>query len=149
MYGKQKTGRKATPLTSTEKQRFLEWLLTPAGDREPRTMDALADELGVTRRTLTTWKTQDKEFMEAWEARYLATVGSPEKKQRLLDVLEKTASDPDDPKHVQAIKTYFDIVEGLRPQKVQLEVSGDATTLPTEVLEKLFAEKLEQQREAG
>lgn len=145
----QRSGRKPTPLQSAEKQRFLEWLLTPVSERNPRTMQELADELGVERRTLTNWKTTDREFMEAWEARYLATIGSPERKQKLLDVLERTASDPDDPKHVQAIKTYFDIVEGLRPQKMQLEVTRSPVDLPQDVLEALLAEKLDQHREAG
>lgn len=142
VYGKQKSGRKPTALDAESKQRFLEWLLTPASERDPRTMEALADELGVTRRTLTKWKTEDKEFMEAWEARYLASVGNPERKQKLLDTLYQTGSDADDPKHVQAIKTYFEITEGLRPQKIKLEVTRSATELTDEQLEEAFALKL-------
>lgn len=142
-----RSGRKPKPLDSKEKQAFLEWLLTPASERQPRTMEALAAELGIQRRTLTKWKTEDKEFMEAWESRYLATVGSPEKKQKLLDVLERTASDPDDPKHVQAIKTYFDIVEGLRPQKMQLEVTRSPIELSDQQLEEIFATKVMQSLE--
>lgn len=143
-----KAGRKPTALDSIEKQTFLEWLLTPVSEREPTRMEDLAAALGVTRRTLTKWKTEDREFMEAWEARYLATIGSPEKKQKLLSVLEKTGSDADDPKHVQAIKAYFDIVEGLRPQKVQLEVSRSPIELSDEELAEVFAAKVVQHVES-
>ena len=143
-----KAGRKPTPLDSVEKQRFLEWLLTPVAERVPAKMDDLADELGLSRRTLTKWKTEDKEFMEAWEARYLATIGSPDRKQTLLDTLYKTGKDADDPKHVQAVKAYFDIVEGLRPQKVHLDITRSPIELTDEQLAEAYALKVIQHAES-
>jgi hypothetical protein len=135
-------GRHRLPISDPKKQIYLEWLLTPKSERDPSKMEDLAEMLGVTRRTLTKWKTEDKEFMEAWEARYLATVGSPERKQELLDTLYKTGKDADDPKHVQATTAYFNIVEGLRPQKVKLEVTSSPVTLTDEQLEAAFAAKV-------
>ena len=142
-YGAQdKGGRRPTPLDSVEKQRYLEWLLTPPSERQPGKLEDLASELGLSRRTLTKWRTEDKDFMEAWEARYLATVGSPERKQELLDRLYKTGKDEDDPKHVQAIKAYFDITEGMRPQRMQLEVTRSPIDLTDEELAEVFAHKV-------
>lgn len=135
-------GRHRLPISDPKKQIYLDWLLTPKAEREPSTMEALAEAMGVTRRTLTKWKTEDKEFMEAWERLYLASIGSPERKQELLDTLYKTGKDADDPKHVQAVKAYFDIVEGLRPQKVKLEITQSPTELTDEQLEAAFAAKV-------
>ena len=143
---------KPTPLSDFRKQRFLDWLCTPVRERQPRTMDDLAEELQVTRRTLTTWKTQDKEFMEEWEKRYLRTIGNPERKQSIMETLLRTATDADDPKHVQAAKTYFEIEGSVKPARMQVEVSGDPQKLSDDELAKLMvikAEAIERSQEAS
>ena len=134
-------GRQTFTIDSVEKQRYLDWLLTPPREREPRTMEALADELGVTRRTMTTWRTQDKEFMETWERMYLSTIGNPGRKQEIMDTLFRTASDPDDPKHVQAAKTYFEIEGSMKPARMEVNVTRDTSKLSDEELQSLIADK--------
>lgn len=130
------------PIGGFQKQAFLQWLCTPPRDRDPKTMDELADQLGVTRRTLTNWKTDDKEFMEAWEKLYLRTIGDPSRKQTIMDTLYGTATDRDDPKHVQAAKTYMEIEGSLKPAKTEITVqSGDASKLTMEQLDELLAQK--------
>lgn len=136
------------PVSDFRKQRFLNWLCTPPKEREPRTMDELADELQVTRRTLTNWKTDDKEFMEAWEKLYLRTIGNPERKQSIMDVLYKTATDPDDPKHVQAAKQYFEIEGSVKPAKMEVQVTRPAKDLTDEELDALMAEAIASEKQA-
>ena len=111
------------PITDFRKQRLLHWLCTPPKDRDPGKLEDLADELGVTRRTLTNWKTDDKEFLDAWEKLYLKTIGNPEVKMKIMKTLERTATDADDPKHVQAAKTYFEIEGSVKPQKMEVQVA--------------------------
>lgn len=135
-------------LHGTEKQRYLAWLMTPPREREPKGVAELAAELGVDRRTLLNWRTQDKEFMEEWERLYLTTVGNPGRKQEIMDTLFRTATDPDDPKHVSAAKTYFEIEGSLKPAKTEISVQmGDASKLTMEQLDQLLAAKAEQEKE--
>lgn len=105
-----------------KKQRVIEWLCTPKRERDPSTQEALARRLRIGNGVIGKWK-QDPEFVKAWEAHYLTSVGSPERKQTLMDTLFKTGSDADDPRHVQAAKTYLEIAEGLRPQQIELTVN--------------------------
>lgn len=139
-------GRQGIPISDFRKQRFLDWLCTPVKERQPRKMEELAEELGTTRRTLTTWKTDDKEFMEEWEKRYLKTIGDPSRKSLIMDTLLRTATDPDDPKHVQAAKAYFEIEGSIKPAKMQVEVSREASKLTDEQLDELVALKAAQEK---
>jgi hypothetical protein len=40
------------------KLEYLEWIMTPPGQREPTTKEAMADHLGVTARTLYNWESE-------------------------------------------------------------------------------------------
>lgn len=104
-----------------KKARFIEWLCTPRRDRDPSTQEELARRMRVSANTLSKWK-QDKAFLEAWELHYLQSVGSPERKQTLMDTLFKTGSDADDPRHVQAAAKYMELADGLRPQQIEVTV---------------------------
>lgn len=105
-----------------KQQRLIEWLCTPKKEREPSTQEALARRLRLGTTTIARWK-NDPEFLKRWEAHYLATVGSPERKQTLMDTLFRTGSDADDPRHVQAAAKYMEIAEGLRPQQIEVNVN--------------------------
>lgn len=132
-------GMEIIPITDFRKQRFMDWLCTPAAEREPRLMEELAEELSLTRRTLSNWK-KDDEFLEHWEKRHRATIGNPDKINEVLHTLYKTATDPDDPKHVSAAKEFLAHVEGTRPQRVDVTVTrADVSTLSTEQLIELAA----------
>jgi hypothetical protein len=149
LYGDKVDGRgkhMSVPITDFRKQAYLAWLCTAPNDREPRTQIDLASQLGVTTRTLQNWQ-NDKEFLEAWEKLYLKTIGNPEVKMRIMKTLERTATDPDDPKHVQAAKTYFDIEGSIKPQKMQVEVSRPAKELTDEELDAILAEKISAEKQ--
>ena len=144
-------GQEIIPLSDFRKQRFLHWLCTPPSERDPGSMGALADEIGMTIRTLSNWK-NDKEFLDAWEKLYLKTIGNPEVKMKIMKTLEKTATDPDDPKHVQAAKTYFEIEGSVKPAKMEVQIAQrPAKELSDEELAELISinAKAEKEQRAG
>ena len=140
---------------SPQQERFIGWLMTIKAERDPSSQDALCSELGLPHGKLTEWR-RDPDFLEAWNVRYLRSIGSPETKMEIMSTLKQTATDEDDPKHVAAAKAYFEIEGSLRPQKnqVDIKVSGVAPSdLSDEELERLLASKagdeLGKRREAG
>jgi hypothetical protein len=130
------------PVTDFRKQALLRWLCTPVKEREPSNFSLLADELGVDRRTLQNWR-DDKEFLEAWEKLYLKTIGDPSKKSEIMATLYRTATDADDPKHVQAAKAYFEIEGSIKPAKMEVTVQRPASELTDDQLAVLLAERAE------
>ena len=150
LYGVKKDGRgqhNVVPLTDFRKQAFLDWLCTPKQDREEKTFKGFAEQLGVERKTLQNWR-DDKEFLEEWERRYLKTIGDPSRKQSIMDALYKTATDPDDPKHVTAAGKYFEIEGSMKPQKSVIEVRGSAKQLSDAELNELIASKAQAEKES-
>jgi len=149
-YGKKEDGRgahKHTPISDFRKQAYLDWLCTPLKERDPTSEVKLSEQLGVTRKTLFNWR-DDMEFIEAWEKRYLKTIGNPSRKSEIMDTLYKTATDPDDPKHVTAAKTYFEIEGGLKPTKMEVSVTRPAAELTDDELDAILAEKISSEKQA-
>ena len=130
-----------------KKQVYVEWLCTPKRDRDPATQEELARRLRVGKSVLTAWRS-DPKFMERWEQHYMTTIGSPERKQNLLDTLYKTGTDNDDPRHVQAAAKYMEIVEGLKPQKLDITVHRPAKDLSDEELDAIAAQYVARERAA-
>lgn len=128
------------------KQAFIKWLCTPAKSREPNTLTEFGKQMDVPLATLKGWK-EDREFLAEWERQFLGTVGSPERRQNILDTLYVTAMDADDPKHVQAAAKYFEIIEGVRPQKVDVTVHR-ASELTDAQLEEMLAAKAASEKAA-
>lgn len=128
-----------------QKQRVIEWLCTPKRERDPATQQQLARRLRIAGGKIAEWK-QDIDFVKAWEAHYLSTIGSPERKQTLMDTLFKTGSDPDDPRHVQAAAKYMDIAEGLRPQEIHVTVDRPVSEWSDEQLDAAIALHAERER---
>jgi hypothetical protein len=134
--------------TEAKQARFIRWLCTPKREREPQQQNELAKLLRVSSRTLVAWK-NDPEFVKAWEAHYLATVGSPERKQTLMDTLYKTGSDADDPRHVTAASKYLELADGLRPTQIEVTVKRPAEDLSDDQLAFIanhYAEQEQQRR---
>jgi len=122
-----------------KRQLFIEWLCTPKRDRDPQTQEAFARLHFLDPDTLTRWK-KDRVFILAWENYYLATVGSPERKQTILDTLYRTSTDPDDPRHVAAASKYMEIVDGLKPQRLDVHLHRPAKDLTDEELNAIAAQ---------
>ena len=140
------------PTSDFRKQAYLDWLCTPPKERHPATKVAFAETIGVTHRTLNNW-TDEKEFLEEWEKRYLKTIGDPSRKSQIMDTLLRTATDPDDPKHVQAAKAYFEIEGSIKPAKMDVQImQRPAKELSDAQLAELIALNAvaeQQQREAS
>jgi hypothetical protein len=134
------------PISDFRKQALLDWLCTPPREREPNTFALLAEQLGVDRRTLQNWR-DDKEFLEAWEKKYLRTIGDPSKKSEIMATLFRTATDADDPKHVQAAKAYFEIEGSMKPTRMEVTVQRPAAELSDEQLAMLLAERAEAEKD--
>lgn len=133
------------PITDFRKQAFLQWLCTLPKEREITTYSDFADSIGVDRRTLQNWR-DDKEFLEAWEKLYLRTIGDPSRKSEIMATLFRTATDADDPKHVQAAKAYFEIEGSMKPHKMEVTVQRPAAELTDDQLATLLAERAEAEK---
>lgn len=98
-----KTGYKDT---QDRKEAYLEWLLTPEAEREPRTKRGLAESLGVSTQTLRNYA------KDPWLQRELIQRGRAlARVERATDVLEslyRQAKDPENPRSVQASKVFLD-----------------------------------------
>jgi len=127
-------------------QRYLEWLCSTPKERDPRTKDEFAEMIGVSRRTLTNW-TNTAEFLREWERLYLKTIGDPGAKLEIMQTLRKTATDPDDPKHVSAAKTYFEIEGSMKPQRMEVNVNKDASKLSDEELDAMLSAHAQSEKE--
>lgn len=125
------------PLNDHRKQRYLDWLCTIKDDRDPPTQYEIAEELGCSTQTLLTWR-KDAEFLEEWNRRYRMTVGSPERMQLVLERLFETATDRTDPRQVAAAKEYRMAIEGVAPQRVDVNVN--TREISDAALEELIAE---------
>lgn len=133
------------PITDFRKQAFLRWLCTPPKEREFKTFIDFAKSIDTDRRTLQNWR-DDKEFLEAWEKMYLRTIGDPGKKSEIMATLFRTATDADDPKHVQAAKAYFEIEGSMKPAKMEVTVQRPAAELTDDQLATLLAERAEAEK---
>lgn len=107
-----------------DKMRFIEWLTTPPAARVPGTEREFAAELDVHLKTLYNWK-QDREFREVWQGETDVVVGDLDKRQRILDTLYEVATDPHNPRHVQASKEYLAAIRAITPP----ELNPDGTEL--------------------
>ena len=119
-------------------QRALEWVTTAPAQREPKTQLALADEIGVSARTIRDWMERD-DFKAAWKSRVDSLVGSPERTQRLLDSLYDEALDPQARNRVAAAKLYFEVTKAISPPEVNVNVAASARDLSDERLRELIA----------
>jgi hypothetical protein len=136
-------GQALPNLNDVRVQRLLEWLLTPLDERSPPRRSDLADELGITRHTITRW-TNDPNFLTEWERQYRKTVGSPERAKSVLDALYETATDRTDPRQVPAARAYLEAIDVVKPKKMDVTVTkGSARDLPDDELLALLAERAE------
>lgn len=103
------------------KVKFMEWLLTPPVDREPRSKQALADLFQVDTRTMSGWA-EHPQFREEWQRRVTQIVGDPSRAQRIMDTLYVAATDPGNKAQVQAAKLYLEATNAIKPPSVEVTV---------------------------
>ena len=120
------------------KQAFIDWLVTPPVGREPRSQAELARQLGVAERTLVLWKA-NPEFRKAWQARSTEVIGTPDRAQAVLDGLFEAARDPKHRQFVQAAKLYLEAIDAIKPKRIEVSMSQEASKLTDAELDRLIA----------
>lgn len=106
-------------LEDARKVRLLEWLTTPPAERSPDSQNKLADEIGVTSKTLRNWKVEP-EFRALWEKTAKDVIGDPEKIQNLIDDIYEGARDRNETlaSRVRAAELFFKVTDAIRPPAV-------------------------------
>lgn len=99
------------------KLRLLEWLLTPPSDREPATKTALADELGVTARTLRNWES-DARFVRLLREETIRVSGGVERAKILLDQLFADATNENNSatERTRAATEFLKVTKAISPE---------------------------------
>lgn len=132
-----KTGSEAKRLRMA---RYVEWLLTPAAERQPPSKAKLAESMGVTPQTLRHYQ-KDPVFQRQLQkdARALARV---DQVPDILQSLYLQAIDQTNPRSVAAGKAFLDYVEKVTPgEDAPLDLENvtdeDLGRLAVELLQKL------------
>lgn len=121
-------------ILDVRQEQFLNWLMTPAGHRNPTSQDKLAAELGVDETTLRRWKKKPA-FKLEWEKRVNDLQQSPERTQKLLDSLYERAMNGDN----NSAKLYLQATNRLAPTQVHVEHSTKPSEISDAELDALIA----------
>lgn len=108
---------------------FLDWLLTPEGEREHKTIKDWCDAHGTATKTTLSWR-KDRRFRQEWERRADEKNISVDRIQNVIDTLYNAACKGD----VMAAKMYLQHVEKMRPTKV-VDTDADVAHLSDAELE--------------
>jgi hypothetical protein len=127
------------PLLDARQEQYLEWLVTPASERVPRTQAELARQLAVDPTTLRRWEKKDW-FKREWDRRVTEIQGSPERTQRLLDSLYAKAIEGDN----KAAQLYLQATNRLLPPQTVINTSK-ASDLSDDELDALIVSIAEHQ----
>jgi Helix-turn-helix of insertion element transposase len=121
------------------KMRYIEWLTTVPEYRVPKLERDLAREMDVYQKTLYNWR-QDKDFREVWQDEASEVIGNPDRRQAVMEVLYRAATDERNPRHVQAAKLYLEATGAIQPPKLDVTIGTKALgLLDDEELERLIA----------
>ena len=135
-------------LPDAKHRRLVEWLTTPPKERMPNSQRKLAEELGVSPRTIRHWQTRD-DIRRAWTKMSEHIVGDPSKVQEVLETLRQAAIDPEHRQFTQSAKLYLEAVDAIKPpdRSVELNLSSEAiSAFSDERLEAVIAEQVAIQR---
>lgn len=132
-------GRPVMPLLQRE---FLEWLVTPAGVREPPTESGFALLHDVSVRSLRRYK-DDPRFKEAWEERLRDTNFSPERVQNIIENLYEIAISGKTQQAVRAAEMYLQYVQRSSPKRAPLPIDSRIAAMSNDELLALAQEESE------
>lgn len=132
-------GADNNPLLDQRQIAYIEWLVTPSTERNPRTQSDFAKSVGVDPTTLRRWE-KKPHFKQEWDRRVSEIQGSPERTQRLLDALYAKALGGDN----RAAQLYLQATNRLVPQ-VTINQSTSAAELSDEDLDRLLASMAERE----
>lgn len=126
--------------------KFMEWLVTPPGQRDPPSRQKFADLLGISTRSLRLWA-ENVQFREEWQRRVAKLLGSPERSQQVMDTLFASATDVNNRNQVQAAKLYLEATNAIKPPPMELTVRRP-TDLSDEELDAMLAQGAKEMRQA-
>jgi hypothetical protein len=119
--------------------RYIEWLTTVPEYRVPKTERELAAEMDIYQKTLYNWR-QDKDFREVWQGEADEVIGNPDRRQAVMEVLYRAATNERNPRHVVAAKLYLEATGAIAPPKMDVTVSSKALgMLDEDELDRLIA----------
>ena len=118
--------------------KFMDWLVTPPGHRDPSSREKLAAVFGIDARTMRQWQ-EHPQFREEWQRRVSKLVGSPERTQRVMDTLYASATDVTNRNQVQAAKLYLEATNAIKPPPMEVTVKRP-TELTDDELDALLAQ---------
>lgn len=129
-------------------QRLVEWLTTPKAERRPQHQKGLAEEFGVSERTIRDWKGR-QDVRKAWEKIGQEIIGDPDnvfdvvEEMRLL-AMDKTAKDAD---RIRAANLYLEVAEAIKPpeQTVNVVDKRDWDKFTDAELDALIAQEMAKQ----
>lgn len=119
---------------------YLEWLVTPQAERNPRTQNQFAQQINVDPTTLRRWEKKPA-FKKEWDKRVSEIQGSPERTQRLLDALYAKALEGDN----RAAQLYLQATNRLLPAAPP-PLASAPSELSDEELDKLIASMAEREQ---
>lgn len=115
---------------------YLDWLCTPASERQPASKAKYAVEFKTAETTLRRWE-KLQPFRSRWQERVDELVGSPERTQRLLDKLFDAAMDGD----VKSAALYFQVTGKMAPTAVTVTTKSSVAELSDEELDALIGDR--------
>lgn len=116
-----------------QQEKYLNWLLVPAPNRNPRTQEQYAKQEGVDPATVRRWQKKPL-FKEEWEKRVKELQGSPERTQKLLDNLYERSLAGDN----KAAQLYLQATNRLAPTQVNVEHSQKLSDISDSELDALI-----------
>lgn len=116
-------------LLDDKEERYLTWLLTPEGDRDPGTQKELAVELEVSVSTLKRWR-EYEHFEAEYNRRWRQLRGGPENVKKVVDALFAKAVGGDN----TAMKLYLEWARELKKDDTPDDTPRDLRDLTDEEL---------------
>ena len=127
-------------LLDPRQEQYLNWLLTPAHERQPSSQQKYCDLHNIDPTTVRRWQ-KKPHFIKEWDKRVEELQGSPERTQRILDALYEKGLEGD----VRAAKLYLEATHRLIPTKA-VEQKVTTSELSDEELDELIAKVADREK---
>jgi hypothetical protein len=133
----------STHTLDERQEKYLNWLLTPKGDRLPASQAQYCRENNVDPTTVRRWEKKDV-FRREWQKRVDDLQGSPERTQQLLDALYTKALDGD----TRAANLYLQATHRLTPPpSAETTAARSMAELSNDELDQLILDAAKKERE--
>ena len=129
-------------LLNSDQEAYLEWLILPEYERNPKTKRAWAEQHGYHWNTVSAWE-KKKAFVERWRLGVEGLAQSPERTQRLLDALYSKGLDGD----TKSAELYLKATGTLKNQtQIDVRSTTSVKDITDDELEKMILELGQKQK---